>query len=148
MLAEVLTIWHALNCFSHLVIVNNGEYTIYHLDNFFWLIISIWFSVNVYFVWCSLLNGWADLCDSLFLGLIHLESLNLSFTLVTDSGLKKLSGLTSLRSLNLDVRNVTDAGLAVLTSKQYSCTIYASRLILGRFFFPGFVLSCDIFWLR
>lgn len=54
-------------------------------------------------------------------GLTNLENLNLSFTSVTDSGLKKLSGLTSLKSLNLDSRQITDAGLAVLTSKYFSC---------------------------
>ncbi|XWS27100.1 hypothetical protein CRYUN_Cryun26dG0087400 [Craigia yunnanensis] len=37
-------------------------------------------------------------------------------TLVTDSGLKKLSGLTALKSLNLDARQFTDAGLSALTS--------------------------------
>lgn len=52
------------------------------------------------------------------LGIPHLENLNLSFTLVTDGGLRKLSGLTSLRSLNLDARQITDAGLTALTSKH------------------------------
>lgn len=48
-----------------------------------------------------------------------MESLNLSFTVVTDGGLRKLSGLSSLKSLNLDARQITDAGLAALTSKTY-----------------------------
>lgn len=52
-------------------------------------------------------------------GLLNLESINLSFTVVTDSGLRKLSGLTSLRTLNLDARHVTDAGLSALTSKSF-----------------------------
>lgn len=52
-------------------------------------------------------------------GLSHLESLNLSFTVITDSGLRKLRGLSSLRSLNLDARQITDAGLAALTSKHF-----------------------------
>lgn len=58
-------------------------------------------------------------------GLTNLENLNLSFTLVTDSSLRKLSGLTSLKSLNLDARQITDAGLAVLTSKFFdtSCNL-------------------------
>lgn len=59
-------------------------------------------------------------------GLTNLENLNLSFTLVTDSGLKKLSGLTSLKSLNLDSRQITDAGLAVLTSKYFQYFVYLS----------------------
>jgi hypothetical protein len=42
--------------------------------------------------------------------------MNLSFTLVTDIGLKKISGLNSLKSLNLDNRQLTDHGLAALTS--------------------------------
>lgn len=52
-------------------------------------------------------------------GLTNLESLNLSFTVVTDHGLKKLSGLSFLKSLNLDARQITDVGLAALTSKDY-----------------------------
>ncbi len=52
-------------------------------------------------------------------GLANLESLNLSFTVVEDVGLRKLSGLSSLKSLNLDVRQITDNGLAALTSKYY-----------------------------
>lgn len=55
------------------------------------------------------------------IGLSNLESINLSFTVVTDSGLRKLSGLTSLRTLNLDARHVTDAGLSALTSKSFQC---------------------------
>jgi hypothetical protein len=52
-------------------------------------------------------------------GLNKLEDLNLSFTSVTDNGLKRLSGLTNLKSLNLDARQITDAGLANLTSKHF-----------------------------
>lgn len=52
-----------------------------------------------------------------FLGLANLESINLSFTVVTDVGLRKLSRLSSLKSLNLDVHHVTDSGLAALTGK-------------------------------
>ena len=52
-----------------------------------------------------------------FVGLGNLESLNLSFTVVTAGGLRKLSGLSCLRSLNLDARQITDTGLAALTSK-------------------------------
>ena len=54
---------------------------------------------------------------SFLVGLANLESINLSFTGVTDSGLRKLSALTSLKSLNLDARQITDDGLAALTSK-------------------------------
>lgn len=61
----------------------------------------------------------AHLCYNV--GLSNLESINLSFTVVTDSGLRKLSGLTSLRTLNLDARHVTDAGLSALTSKSIQC---------------------------
>lgn len=57
----------------------------------------------------------------LYIGLSNLESINLSFTVVTDTGLMKLSGLTSLRTLNLDARHVTDAGLSALTSKSFLC---------------------------
>lgn len=53
-----------------------------------------------------------------FPGLHNLESLNLSFTAVTDRGMKELAGLSSLKSLNLDNRQITDAGLAFLTSKH------------------------------
>ena len=49
-------------------------------------------------------------------GLSSLEKINLSFTMVNDSGLSELCGLSSLKSLNLDARQVTDAGLATLTS--------------------------------
>ena len=56
----------------------------------------------------------------------NLESLNLSFTLVTDSGLKRLSGLTSLKSLNLDARQISDAGLAAITSKDF-CVFLSCR---------------------
>nr|CAN74892.1 hypothetical protein VITISV_002002 [Vitis vinifera] len=49
-------------------------------------------------------------------GLANLESINLSFTAVTDSGLRKSSALSSLKSLNLDAHQITDAGLAALTS--------------------------------
>jgi len=45
-----------------------------------------------------------------------LQSINLSFTLITDIGLKKISGLSSLKNLNLDNRQITDTGLAALTS--------------------------------
>ena len=61
---------------------------------------------------------------SFLVGLTKLESLNLSFTLVTDSGLKKLCGLTSLKSLNLDARQITDAGLAAITSKHFQTFSY------------------------
>lgn len=53
-----------------------------------------------------------------FPGLRNLESLNLSFTAVTDGGMIKLAGLSSLKSLNVDNRQITDAGLAFLTSKH------------------------------
>lgn len=55
-------------------------------------------------------------------GLVNLESINLSFTVITDGGLRKLSGLSSLKSLNLDARQITDSGLASLTSK-YTWTV-------------------------
>lgn len=42
--------------------------------------------------------------------------MNLSFTVITDIGLKKIAGMNSLRSLNLDNRQITDNGLAALTS--------------------------------
>jgi hypothetical protein len=42
--------------------------------------------------------------------------MNLSFTLITDIGLKKIAGLNSLKSINLDNRQITDNGLAALTS--------------------------------
>lgn len=54
----------------------------------------------------------------MFVGLANLESINLSFTGVSDSGLRKLSALTSLKSLNLDARHITDAGLSALTSRS------------------------------
>lgn len=64
-----------------------------------------------------------------FLGLKNLESINLSFTMITDAGLKKLSSLTSLKSLNLDARQITDVGLAALTSK-HSYTIVSLGLCM------------------
>ena len=51
-------------------------------------------------------------------GLCNLENINLSFTSVSDSGLRRLSGLTSLKSLNLDNRQITDVGISALTSKS------------------------------
>ena len=56
------------------------------------------------------------LSRSVSAGLRNLQSINLSFTLVTDIGLKKISGLSSLKSLNLDNRQITDTCLAALTS--------------------------------
>jgi len=53
----------------------------------------------------------------------------LSFTTVTDHGLKRLSGLTQLKSLNLDARQITDAGLANLTSKDVC--IHVSTIFFG-----------------
>ncbi|AQK72586.1 Regulatory subunit [Zea mays] len=50
------------------------------------------------------------------LGLRNLQSINLSFTLVTDIGVKKISVLNSLKSVNLDNRQITDVGLAALIS--------------------------------
>ncbi|PWA49145.1 leucine-rich repeat family protein [Artemisia annua] len=49
-------------------------------------------------------------------GLANLQSLNISFTLITEGGLGNLSKLSTLRSLNLDVRQITDTGLASLRS--------------------------------
>lgn len=46
-----------------------------------------------------------------------MEDLNLSFTLVTDNGLKNLSGLASLKSLSLDAPQITDYGLLSLIGK-------------------------------
>ena len=62
-------------------------------------------------------------------GLFKLENLNLSFTGVTDGGLKKLSGLSSLKSLNLDARQITDIGLASLTGNY----AYNDALIMEAF---------------
>lgn len=56
-------------------------------------------------------------CDS---GLTNLKSLNLSFTSVSDSGMRRIAGIVSLTSLNLDSRQITDAGLVALTSKNLS----------------------------
>ena len=49
-----------------------------------------------------------------FADLRNLHSINLSFTLVTDTGMKKISMLNSLKSVNLDNRLITDVGLAAL----------------------------------
>ncbi|MBA0840546.1 hypothetical protein Goarm_003124 [Gossypium armourianum] len=57
-----------------------------------------------------------DVLSGSTVSLCKLESINLSFTVVSDGGLRELSGLTSLKSLNLDARQITDAGLAALTS--------------------------------
>lgn len=54
----------------------------------------------------------------IFLGLNNLQSINLSFSMVSDNGLRKLAGLTSLKSLNLDARQITDAGISALTSRS------------------------------
>ena len=69
-------------------------------------------------------NAYIHLLTYIYPGLNKLENLNLSFTLVTDSSLKKLSGLTSLKSLNLDARQITDAGLANLTSNHFLLYTY------------------------
>ncbi|XP_062113313.1 uncharacterized protein LOC133824445 [Humulus lupulus] len=58
----------------------------------------------------------ANVASSLPIGLTNLENMNLSFTLVTNGGLKKLSKLTSLKSLNLDACQITDEGLENLTN--------------------------------
>ncbi|VAI47273.1 unnamed protein product [Triticum turgidum subsp. durum] len=54
-----------------------------------------------------------------FAGLRNLHSINLSFTLVTDTGMKKISMLNSLKSVNLDNRLITDVGLAALIGIYY-----------------------------
>ena len=71
---------------------------------------------------CQIMN--LSVLFSFIVGLTKLQSLNLSFTSVTDSGLKKLCGLTSLKSLNLDARQITDAGLASITSKHFRTFSY------------------------
>lgn len=51
--------------------------------------------------------------------------------MITDAGLKKLSGLASLKSLNLDARQITDVGLAALTSKHsYTTMSLGFRMLL------------------
>jgi len=59
-----------------------------------------------------------DIVVALFyVGLSSLESINLSFTPVTDIGMRKLSRLSSLKSLNIDAGQITDTGLAALTGE-------------------------------
>ena len=53
-------------------------------------------------------------------GLRNLQSINLSFTLVTDIVMKKISMLNALKSVNLDNRQITDVGLAALTSMYHA----------------------------
>ena len=53
---------------------------------------------------------------SISAALRNLQSINFFFTLVTDIGLKKISGLSSMKPLNLDNRQITDTGLASLAS--------------------------------
>jgi len=53
---------------------------------------------------------------SISAALRNLQSINFFFTLVTDIGLKKISGLSSMKPLNLDNRLITDTGLASLAS--------------------------------
>ena len=57
-----------------------------------------------------------DIFILFLIGLSNLEKINLSFTMVSDDGLRMLCGLSSLKSLNLDARQITDTGLANLTS--------------------------------
>ena len=61
-------------------------------------------------------------CFSISAGLRNLQSINLSFTLVTDIGMKKISMLSALKSVNLDNRQITDVGLAALTSMYHAGT--------------------------
>ncbi|KAL5216869.1 hypothetical protein ABZP36_008270 [Zizania latifolia] len=57
-------------------------------------------------------------------GLCNLQSINLSFTLVTDIGTKKISTLNSLKSVNIDNRQITDVGLSALTSMYYMLLLW------------------------
>lgn len=59
-------------------------------------------------------------CYSVSAGLCNLQSINLSFTLVTDISMKKISMLNSLKAVNLDNRQITDVGLAALTSMYHT----------------------------
>lgn len=56
-------------------------------------------------------EGVARLAD----GLLRMESLNLSYSAVSDAGLRDVGRMKSLTSLNLDTRLVSDSGLAFLT---------------------------------
>lgn len=73
-------------------------------------------------------------------GLSSLEKINLSFTVVSDSGLRKLCGISSLKSLNLDAYQITDAGLATLTS-MCSYEIFTIQRMVCLFLF--FYMSCS-----
>ena len=52
-----------------------------------------------------------------------LTTLKLSYTLVTDAGLKELAGLKGLTTLNLGAPNVTDAGLKELAALKSLTTL-------------------------
>ena len=67
-------------------------------------------------------------CFFVSTGLRNLQSINLSFTLVTDIGMKKISMLSALKSVNLDNRQITDVGLAALTSMYHAGTDCALSL--------------------
>ncbi len=53
-----------------------------------------------------------------------LQKLNLSYTKVTDAGLKHLAGLKALQRLGLYSTNVTDAGVSRLKRALPNCRIY------------------------
>ena len=105
--ALTLGLW----CFKSSILIR----ALFHLAFFIKLYALLGFNIFWNIQCIIMLYAWRWL-GSILLGLIHLETLNLSFTLVTDSGLKKSSGLTSLKSFNLDARQITDAGLSALTS--------------------------------
>lgn len=60
-------------------------------------------------------------------GLKNMQALNLSYTKLTDAGLKELAGLKSLRWLSLHRTRVTAAGIAALQRELPPCKIITSE---------------------